>query len=116
MIRRPPRSTLFPYTTLFRSNQQREVIYSLRLFALEGGEELKAEAQSMVDAAMERLVDVVIAEQDDPFQWDWDLSTSEFLQKFLLSLPAAGGRAHAGRPGGLVPAGDPGRRGVVPRH
>jgi len=22
MIRRPPRSTLFPYTTLFRSNQQ----------------------------------------------------------------------------------------------
>src|SRR5207253_8925851 len=70
-------------------NQQREVIYSLRLFALEGGEELKAEAQSMVDAAMERLVDVVIAEQDDPFQWDWDLITSEFLQKFLLSLPAA---------------------------
>src|SRR5213593_2489061 len=74
-------------------NQQREVIYSLRLFALEGGEELKAEAQSMVDAAMERLVDVVIAEQDDPFQWDWDLITSEFLQKFLLSLPAAAERA-----------------------
>src|SRR3712207_6334600 len=24
MIRRPPRSTLFPYTTLFRSNPQRE--------------------------------------------------------------------------------------------
>src|SRR5258708_28316909 len=24
MIRRPPRSTLFPYTTLFRSKQQRE--------------------------------------------------------------------------------------------
>src|SRR3712207_8173282 len=25
MIRRPPRSTLFPYTTLFRSNEQRQV-------------------------------------------------------------------------------------------
>src|SRR5256885_4982975 len=25
MIRRPPRSTLFPYTTLFRSQDQREV-------------------------------------------------------------------------------------------
>src|SRR2546429_4699848 len=25
MIRRPPRSTLFPYTTLFRSSQRREV-------------------------------------------------------------------------------------------
>src|SRR2546430_12548716 len=24
MIRRPPRSTLFPYTTLFRSNKERE--------------------------------------------------------------------------------------------
>src|SRR3712207_7133733 len=31
MIRRPPRSTLFPYTTLFRS---------LRLWDLEGGKEL----------------------------------------------------------------------------
>src|SRR5690348_11464057 len=26
MIRRPPRSTLFPYTTLFRSNQQMEAL------------------------------------------------------------------------------------------
>src|SRR3712207_6341301 len=25
MIRRPPRSTLFPYTTLFRSNEQLEI-------------------------------------------------------------------------------------------
>src|SRR3712207_6911320 len=27
MIRRPPRSTLFPYTTLFRSKAMRAVIY-----------------------------------------------------------------------------------------
>src|SRR3989454_1977125 len=74
-------------------NQQREVIYSLRRVAPGGGDGLEAEARSMVDAAMERLVDVVIAEQDDPFQWDWDLITSEFLQKFLLSLPAAAERA-----------------------
>src|SRR2546422_6983255 len=26
MIRRPPRSTLFPYTTLFRSRQKRDVV------------------------------------------------------------------------------------------
>src|SRR5256885_12921288 len=26
MIRRPPRSTLFPYTTLFRSNQARDIV------------------------------------------------------------------------------------------
>src|SRR3712207_8228581 len=30
MIRRPPRSTLFPYTTLFRSGLDREVRVSLR--------------------------------------------------------------------------------------
>ena len=27
MIRRPPRSTLFPYTTLFRSNESQNVIF-----------------------------------------------------------------------------------------
>src|SRR2546422_8589309 len=30
MIRRPPRSTLFPYTTLFRSHRQRDEIQALR--------------------------------------------------------------------------------------
>ena len=35
-------------------NQQREVVYSLRLFALERGEELKAEARRMIEAALER--------------------------------------------------------------
>src|SRR5688572_31793392 len=29
MIRRPPRSTLFPYTTLFRSLMSRNVLYAL---------------------------------------------------------------------------------------
>ena len=37
-------------------NQQREVIYSLRLFALERGEELKAEARRMIEMALERAV------------------------------------------------------------
>src|SRR5256885_11089911 len=31
MIRRPPRSTLFPYTTLFRSATDREIFFSLRI-------------------------------------------------------------------------------------
>src|SRR2546422_7435542 len=42
MIRRPPRSTLFPYTTLFRSHPQqledREVLLGLRHRALVGGD------------------------------------------------------------------------------
>jgi preprotein translocase subunit SecA len=37
-------------------NQQREVVYSLRLFALQKGEELKGEALRMVDSAVERAV------------------------------------------------------------
>src|SRR5260370_5653393 len=32
MIRRPPRSTLFPYTTLFRSQLVREGVTSFKLF------------------------------------------------------------------------------------
>src|SRR5256884_9530516 len=36
-------------------NQQREGIYSPPLFALEAGEELKAGAQTRVDAAVDRL-------------------------------------------------------------
>src|SRR5207237_740815 len=68
-------------------NQQREVIYSLRQFALEGGEELKAEALHMVEAAVERLADGLVAEFDDPAQWDRALFETEFLQKFLIAVP-----------------------------
>src|SRR3989449_2267335 len=44
MIRRPPRSTLFPYTTLFRSDDAREV--SLKL-----ARESAAHAQTLADLA-----------------------------------------------------------------
>src|SRR3712207_8012537 len=36
MVRRPPRSTLFPYTTLFRSS---EASYAIQQFFLNGGTE-----------------------------------------------------------------------------
>src|SRR5437773_5834913 len=68
-------------------NKQREVIYSQRLYALEGGEELKAEAQRMIDTAVEHLVDTLLADYDDPGQWDRALIETEFLQKFLISIP-----------------------------
>ena len=68
-------------------NQQREVIYSQRLYALEGGEELKAEALRMIDQAVERLADSAVAEYDDPGQWDRALIETEFLQKFLITIP-----------------------------
>src|SRR6266702_4642834 len=68
-------------------NQQLEVIYSQRLYALEGGEELKAEAQRMIESAIEHHIDSAIADYDDPGQWDRALIDTEFLQKFLTSIP-----------------------------
>src|SRR2546426_7395484 len=43
MIRRPPRSTLFPYTTLFRSLPDTDIFvgYSLRAEQLKEGKKLK---------------------------------------------------------------------------
>src|SRR3712207_7393885 len=37
MIRRPPRSTLFPYTTLFRSHDKPDTIYCQQYFLSEAG-------------------------------------------------------------------------------
>jgi len=68
-------------------NQQREVIYSLRLFALEGGEELKAEAVRMIEQAVEQLADELVGDTADPYQWDRAQLETEFLLKFLLSVP-----------------------------
>ena len=51
-------------------NQQREVIYSLRLFALERGEELKAEARRMIEAALERATTQFLAEAERPEEYD----------------------------------------------
>jgi len=67
-------------------NQQREVIYSLRLFALEGGEELRAEAVRMIEQAVERLADELIGDAKDVYQWDRALMETEYLLKFLISI------------------------------
>src|SRR5947209_6531284 len=68
-------------------NQQREVIYSLRRFALEGGEELKAEALRMVEQAVEQLADGLIGDAEDAHQWDRALMETEFLLKYLITVP-----------------------------
>jgi preprotein translocase subunit SecA len=67
-------------------NQQREVIYSLRAFALEGGEELKGEALKMVEKAVARRVETVLAEFEDASEWDFDLLKQELLMHYLLQV------------------------------
>jgi preprotein translocase subunit SecA len=51
-------------------NQQREVIYDLRLFALEGGEDLKGELWEMIEHATEEAIDEYASEADQPDSWD----------------------------------------------
>jgi len=46
------------------------VVYSLRLFALERGEELKAEARRMIEAALERTSTEFLAAAERPEEWD----------------------------------------------
>ena len=66
-------------------NQQREVVYSLRTFALEGGEELKAEVLKMVDDALGRFAEESGAES--PEGWDRELISTELLMRFMVSAP-----------------------------
>jgi preprotein translocase subunit SecA len=68
-------------------NQQREVIYSLRSFALEGGEELKGEAVKMIGKAVNRRVETTLAEFDTPEEWDFDLLKQDLLMQYLLQVP-----------------------------
>src|SRR2546429_7322059 len=51
MIRRPPRSTLFPYTTLFRSRVRRTSDLSLRLDPWHGPDSVELENAAVRDRA-----------------------------------------------------------------
>jgi preprotein translocase subunit SecA len=68
-------------------NQQREVIYSLRAFALEGGEELKGEALKMVEKAVSRRVENLLAEYETAEEWDFELLKQELLMHYLVAVP-----------------------------
>jgi len=68
-------------------NQQREVIYSLRAFALEGGEELKGEALKMVERAVERRVEQALEGYDSESDWDFAVLRQDLLMHYLLFVP-----------------------------
>ena len=69
-------------------NQQREVIYSLRLFALERGEELKAEARRMIEAALERAVTQFMATAEQPEEWDRGGLREALTLQYLVTVDA----------------------------
>jgi preprotein translocase subunit SecA len=68
-------------------NQQREVIYSLRSFALEGGEELKGEAQKMIDKAVNQRIETALAEYENAAEWDFPFLQQDLLMHYLLQVP-----------------------------
>ncbi|MGH7535803.1 MAG: preprotein translocase subunit SecA, partial [Gemmatimonadales bacterium] len=67
-------------------NQQREVIYSLRLFALERGEELKAEARRMIEAALERAVTQFLAGTERPEEYDRGGLREALTMQYLVTV------------------------------
>ena len=67
-------------------NQQREVVYSLRAFALEGGEELRSEAVGMVEKAVARRIEMALGEGSDPHLWDLDLLRQDLLLQYMLPV------------------------------
>jgi preprotein translocase subunit SecA len=69
-------------------NQQRDVIYSLRLFALERGEQLKAEARRMIEAAVERQVQTFLAEAERPEEYDRGGLRDALTLQYLVSADA----------------------------
>ena len=69
-------------------NQQREVIYSLRLFAIEKGEDLKAEARRMIGFAVGHSVEKFLEDAGDPATWDRDGLITALTMQFLVTPEA----------------------------
>ncbi|HYJ79615.1 MAG TPA: preprotein translocase subunit SecA, partial [Longimicrobiaceae bacterium] len=74
-------------------NQQREVVYDLRTFALEGGEELKGEVWEMIERALPPLVDEYTL-GSHPEEWDLAGLRQRLMLDYMLRadrLPGADG-------------------------
>ena len=69
-------------------NQQRDVIYSLRLFGLERGEQLKAEARRMIEAAVERHVLEFLATAEKPEEFDRGGLKAALMLQYLVNVEA----------------------------
>jgi preprotein translocase subunit SecA len=68
-------------------NQQREVVYSLRSFALEGGEELRGEAERMIEKAVGSRVETTLADTGEDGVFDIELVRQELMQNYMLIVP-----------------------------
>jgi preprotein translocase subunit SecA len=68
-------------------NQQREVIYDLRLFALEGGEDLKGEIWEMIEYSVRGLVEEYCPGDEPAERWDPAGLRRRLLLDFFVMTP-----------------------------
>src|ERR1039458_10520290 len=66
MIRRPPRSTLFPYTTLFRSQGSPAILHRLANLRPGGGRSLRSEEHTSELQSLRQLVCRLLLEKKQP--------------------------------------------------
>jgi len=65
-------------------NQQREVVYDLRLFALEGGEDLKGQVWEMIEHAVRTIVEEHAPATRNPDDWDLAGLRRRLLLEFFI--------------------------------
>jgi preprotein translocase subunit SecA len=78
-------------------NQQREVIYDLRLFALEGGADLKGEVWEMIDTAVRSIIPEYVPEGAHLEEWDLAALRARVAMDYFLvieELPSDNAAAH----------------------
>jgi preprotein translocase subunit SecA len=78
-------------------NQQREVIYDMRLFALEGGEDLRGEIWEMTESGLRDVVAEYIDASDPPEEWDLSGLRNTLVLDFMVVadvLPNEPGASH----------------------
>jgi len=69
-------------------NQQREVIYSLRLGALERGEEVKADARRMIEMAVHHTVAEFLGDAESPAEFDREGLATDLTLRYVFTVDA----------------------------
>ncbi|MDX1395122.1 MAG: SEC-C metal-binding domain-containing protein, partial [Gemmatimonadota bacterium] len=65
-------------------NQQREVVYDLRLYALEGGEDLKGETWEMIEEAIREELEQYVPSGSSQDEWDLSGLRDRLLIEYFL--------------------------------
>src|SRR3712207_6910827 len=123
MIRRPPRSTLFPYTTLFRSREEAEtrnlaesLQYQTEKFLAENGDKIPADKKEELGEALTELrsalggsdIAAIKAAQEKVARVSQEVGGALYAQQAEAGAGAAGaagaGAGDAGTPGGATGA------------